>query len=304
MKIYRPEGSIIDSSENKAYLGTKEGLKRAMNEGVILEAKAEMCTSSHDLIVGLPCIKAIMPREEACLGIREGKTKDIAIISRVGKAVCFTVTGFSEIKGELCAVLSRRAAQERCVNDYLINLSSGQVIDAVVTHIEQFGCFVDIGLGIPSMIPIDEISVSRISSPADRFSVGDRIKAVYKGYDGEKFYTGHKELLGTWSENASAFSAGETVRGIIRSVESYGVFVELAPNLAGLAEPNENVKAGQSASVYIKSINPDKMKIKLIIVDSCDSEVKMENTYFITDGIINRWRYSPESCQRIIESVF
>lgn len=304
MNIFRPEGSIIDTHENQTYLSTKEGLKRAIEEGTILEAKAEMCTSSHELIVPLPCIKGIMPREEACIGIKEGKTKDIAIISRVGKAVCFTVTGFREVKGELYAFLSRRDAQQKCINEYLLKLSAGQVIDAVVTHIEQFGCFIDIGMGIPSMIPIDEISVSRISTPADRFAVGDKIKAVYKGYDGEKFYTGHKELLGTWSENAASFSAGETVRGIIRSVESYGVFVELAPNLAGLAEPNENVRAGQAASVYIKSINPEKMKIKLIIVDSSDSSIKMENSYFITEGRIKKWRYSPECCQRVIETIF
>mgnify|MGYP002230072907 FL=1 len=42
-----------------------------------------------------------------------------------------------------------------------------------------------------------------------------------------------RELLGTWSENAACFAAGETVVGIVRSVEEYGVFIEIAPNLAG-----------------------------------------------------------------------
>jgi small subunit ribosomal protein S1 len=68
-----------------------------MNSGTILEAKADMCTSNHDLILNLPCIKAVMPREEVCIGIKEGKTKDIAVISRVGKPVCFIVTGFEYI---------------------------------------------------------------------------------------------------------------------------------------------------------------------------------------------------------------
>lgn len=301
---YPPEGYIINRTENINALSDMLSLTSAMNSGAILEAKADMCTSDHDLIVNLPCIKATMPREEVCLGIKEGKTKDIAVISRVGKPVCFVVTGFEYINGEKTAIISRRAAQERCKDEYLSKLKCGEVIDATVTHIEQFGCFVDIGAGIPSMIPIDEISISRIASPFDRFSVGDRIKVVYKGFDGEKFYISHKELLGTWEENAAMFSSGETVRGIVRSVESYGVFVELTPNLAGLAEPNGNVRAGQTASVYIKSINPEKMKIKLIIVDCCDSSMKMKNTYFITEGVIDRWRYSPESCRKVIETVF
>lgn len=54
------------------------------------------------------------------------------------------------------------------------------------------------------------------------------------------------------------FSTGETVGGIVRSIEPYGIFIELAPNLAGLAEPRENVRVGQAASVYIKALIPEK----------------------------------------------
>lgn len=301
---YLPEGSLINTQENDRYLCDINGLHSACENKAILEAKADMCTSTHDLVINLPHMKAIMPREECAVGIAEGSTKDIAIISRVGKVVCFIVTGFSNIDGMEVAILSRRLAQSKCIDEYLSKLSCGEVIDARVTHIEQFGCFVDIGCGVPSMIPIDEISVSRISSPSDRFTIGQTIKAAYKGCDGEKFYITHKELLGTWMENAEHFSQGETVRGIIRSVESYGVFVELAPNLAGLAEPKEGVKPSQTASVYIKSINPDKMKIKLIIVDCYDAPIKLENNYFITEGQIDRWTYSPPGCQKLIETVF
>ena len=46
----------------------------------------------------------------------------------------------------------------------------------------------------------------------------------------------HKELLGTWAENAAQFQAGETITGVVRGIKSYGVFIELTPNLTGLAE--------------------------------------------------------------------
>ncbi len=304
MQRFMPEGSLINSEENQVLLSSISGLERAMNEEIIVEAIAKLCTYSHELIIPLPCIKAVMPREECAIGIREGKTKDVAIISRVGKPVCFVIVGFEERNGEQVAIVSRKAAQERCMNEYISNLVSGEVIDAKVTHTEQFGSFVDIGCGIPSMIPIDSISVSRISHPNDRFDIGDDIKVVIKDKDEDKIYISHKELLGTWSQNADLFKAGETVNGIVRSVENYGIFVELAPNLAGLAEPKAGVYVGQTASVYIKSINEDKMKIKLIIVDSYDTQVKKENTYFITEGIIDRWRYSPIKCAKIIETIF
>lgn len=317
--IYPPEGIIINSASNRAYLKSPDDLERAYRDGAVLESIAEVCTQSHDLITALPKMRGIMPREEVSIGIREGTTKEIAIISRVGRPVCFTIEGFELLGGERVAMLSRRRAQKRCIDEYLLPLRSGEVIDAAVTHIERFGCFVDIGLGIPSMIPINEISISRISSPADRFAVGDRIKVIYKGYRDDKFYIGHKELLGTWLENAELFSPGETVKGIVRSVEEYGVFVELMPNLAGLAEPDgkissESLSPGQPVSVYIKSINPEKMKVKLIIVaageaveDKSAGKDFLDRTrggYFITSGRIKSWRYSPAGCQRLIMSAF
>lgn len=84
----------------------------------------------------------------------------------------------------------------------------------------------------------------------------------------------HRELLGTWEENAAAFCAGDTVPGIVRSVEDYGIFIELTPNLAGLAEPRPGVYPGQRATVTIKSLNPARMKVKLILIDSFDQPAR------------------------------
>ena len=229
------------------------------------------------------------------------------MISRVNKAVCFKVIDLKrQPDGKNIAILSRRAAQEEAMRLYISKLAPGDIIDARVTHLEPFGCFVDIGCGVPSLIPIDLISVSRISHPRDRFRAGQDIKAVVKSIEpGERICLSHKELLGTWEENAARFTPGETVAGIVRSVENYGIFVELTPNLAGLAEPKDGVYAGQSASVYIKNLIPEKMKVKLIIVDSFDAEYRPEEPeYFIGDSHIARWCYSPPDCEKVIETVF
>ena len=132
------------------------------------------------------------------------------------------------------------------------------------------------------------------------------IRGVVSSLDDGRVCLSQRELLGTWEQNAALFSAGETVAGIIRSVEPYGVFVELTPNLAGLAELREGVRPGQSAGVYIKSILPSRMKIKLVIIDSQDvppaAPTKLH--YFITEGHISRWCYSPPDCDKCIESVY
>lgn len=303
---YRPEGSLIKSAENAMYIANYERLREAMDKEIILEARVAVCSSSHDLIVDLPCGKGIIPRNEGAIGISEGKTRDIALISRVNKPVCFIVTDVRKNdSGTVSAVLSRKKVQEKCLAEYIENLRSGDIIDARVTHLEQFGCFVDVGCGISSMIPIDMISVSRISHPEDRFKVGQYIKAVVKSKENSRILLTHKELLGTWEENASVYSAGETVAGTVRSIEEYGIFVELAPNLAGLAELRDNVMPGQQVSVYIKAIIPEKMKIKLVIVDTCESmDEQQEMKYFISCGHIEKWNYASAASGRELLTEF
>ena len=101
----------------------------------------------------------------------------------------------------------------------------------------------------------------------------------------------HKELLGTWSENASHFEAGETVTGIVRSVMDYGIFVELTPNLTGLAEPLEGFQAGDSVSVYLKSILPDRQKIKLAIIGTVAPQPPAPLADHATAGRVVDWNY-------------
>lgn len=307
MPNYKPEGMLIDTAANRQALKSMLSLQEAYHSGKILESRAIVCDSEHNLIVDMGVCRGIIPREEGALGIAEGTTRDIAIISKVNKPVCFRITGFVRAPdGTMIAQLSRRAVQQECLEQYVYSLSPGDIVDARVTHLESFGCFVDIGCGLPSLIPIDAISISRISHPRDRFRTAQEIKVIVKSVEPDGRVTlSHKELLGTWNENAELFHPGETVAGIVRSVEDYGVFVELTPNLAGLAEPREGIAVGQHASVYIKSLIPEKMKAKLIIVDAFDAAYRTTPTcYFLTEGHIDRWQYSPDCSDRLIETIF
>ncbi len=306
MKDYYPEGTLIATDENKKYLTSESMLQQAITQEKILEANVVMCDAEHNLIVDLGSMKGIIPREEGAIGIAEGTTRDIALISRVGKPVSFIVTQINnDIHGKSIAILSRRAAQEKCLSYIIENLISGDIIDARITHLESFGAFCDIGCGNIALLPIDAISVSRITHPKDRFFVGDKIKAIVKSIDNEnKITLSHKELLGTWEQNAARFSQGQTVSGIVRSIENYGIFVELAPNLAGLAEPKENVRVGQTASVYIKSIIPEKMKIKLIIIDSFDTPTDNGFDYYFDGEHIDEFIYSPDESAKQICTYF
>ena len=307
---YMYEGALISTRENREYTSTLKGLERARQEGKILEGVVKMCDSATlSMHIDLGEVEGIIEKEESVYGV---PVKDIAIITRVGKAVAFKVIGFDKGEdGKARAVLSRRLAQKDCVEQYLRDLVPGDIIPAKITHFEPFGAFVDVGCGVSSLLSVDSVSVSRISSPADRFYLRQVLPVVVKtvDYESGRIYVSTKELFGTWEENAQDFQVGQTVSGIVRSVESYGIFVELAPNLAGLAEVKENVQAGDLCSVYIKSIMKEKMKIKLVIIDtySGDGRQSTQADFFIdTENTkhIDYWRYSPECCERVVETIF
>lgn len=305
MSSFLPEGKRLHSAANLAAVSSIDGLRTAMERGEILEAKALSCDHEHNLRVELPGIRGVIPREEGALGIRDGSVRDVALLSRVGRAVCFTVKDLVREDDRLKAILSRADAQEQCVQQYLSALRSGDVIPARVTHLEPFGAFCDIGCGMVALMPIDAISVSRIEHPDERFTVGMDIFAVVKSIIGSRVTLSHKELLGTWEENVARFAVGDTVTGVIRSIENYGAFVELAPNLAGLAEPRDNIHVGDTAAVYIKSILPQRMKVKLIIIDHFyEPRTPSAPEYFITGGHIDSFLYSPPDCGRLILSEF
>lgn len=312
MSKFYPEGKLFLDSENASYMKSFAALNEAYYSKKILEAKAILCDVNHNLVVDLGCMKGIIPREEGALGIREKVVRDIAMISKVNKPVCFVVTGFgTDSFGSEIAILSRREAQEICSMEYVSNFRIGDVISAKITHMEPFGAFADIGCGIVSFLPIDTISVSRIAHPRERFEIGMNIKAIVKSFDEvspnmpKRVNLTHKELLGTWIENAEMFAPGETVSGIVRSVEDYGIFIELTPNLAGLAEYRDDIVKGQQVSVYIKNIIPEKMKIKLVIIDVFDGELCfVPPKYFFNGEHMDEFIYSPQNCTKLIYTSF
>lgn len=301
MRTFCPEGQLI----KKHSLLNLNTINEAISTEEIYEGVATVCDNNYNLIVDLGIIKGIIPKDEGAIGIKEGKVKEIALISRVGKPVSFLIKELLyDHNNKPYLMLSRKQAQEKCL-EYIHNLKMGSIVNAKITHLESFGAFCDIGCGNIALLPIDAISVSRISHPKDRFSVGDDIKVIIKNIDEKgRISLSHKELLGTWLENANHFKAGQTVSGVVRSVEDYGVFVELAPNLAGLAEPKVNVEVGQIASVYIKSIIPEKMKIKLIIIDSFLGNNDKTFEYFYNENFIEKWQYSPDCSKKDIVSLF
>ena len=290
-RAYPPEGLTPAGSYTLAEL------RSAAESRTVLEGTVQRCDADLNLYLQLGSVSARIPKEEVTAPWISGAHRDIAVLSRVGKVVCFTVDAVTaDAKGAPQAVLSRRKAQEAAMEEMLRELKPGSVVAGRVVRTEPFGAFVDIGRGIVSLLPTEYISAARIRHPNQRFRVGQKILAAVKTFDraAKRITLTHKELLGTWLENASRFSVGDTVRGTVRGVMDYGCFVELAPNLSGLTDRREDLHEGDAVSVTLRSIRPERMKIKLQVIEVLPGLTEPAPlAYQITDGVLDRWVYSP-----------
>lgn len=153
---------------------------------------------------------------------------------------------------------------------YPYELKEGMVVEGIVKGIQPYGAFIEIESGIVGLLHIENISVARIKTPAERFEIGQNVKVVVKSIDETtgRITFSYKELLGTWQENAELFNEGDIVTGIVRETEknNNGIFIELRPNLVGMAEYKPNIEYGKDVIVNIKKIIPEKKKIKLTII--------------------------------------
>ena len=177
-------------------------------------------------------------------------------------------------------VVSNRALLEEQAAAELENLSQkytvGMTVSGTVKSIESYGAFIDLN-GFQALLPISEISRSRISNVADVFKVGQEItaKIIKADWKHEKVSLSTKELeADPWDSVAEKFPVGTEIEAKISRVADFGVFVNLAEGIDGLVhisklnvERNTNLKKvfnpGDEISVIVEKVDAEEKRISL-----------------------------------------
>ena len=236
----------------------------------IYQGVVQQCDENYNLYINLGNqVVGIMPREEVeaiNLG-SDGLPKQNLCTGKVHKFVQFKIKGFNQNN---VPILSRKLVQQEAMSDIKENLKIGDRVNGIVKNITPYGAFIEIGGGVVGLAYIEDLSVARIKTPAERLKIGQKVNVVVKYIDKEtgKISLSYKENYGTWEENAQKLKTGEKVTGIVRETEKNknGIFIELSPNLVGMAEYKPGLKYGQKIDVYIKKIDFNKRKVKLFII--------------------------------------
>lgn len=241
-------------------------IQKYQKENKTMQGIVQSCDESYNLHIHLGNnIEGIIPRCEV-ENIKEGIPDERLCTGKVHKYVQFKI---ENIENNNKIILSRKNVQQEALKYVKDTMQIGQNVIGIVKNIRPYGAFIEIGGGIVGLAHIEDLSVARIKTPYERLKIGQKVKVVVKSIDR---YTGkinlsYKETLGTWEENAQKFSTGMKVEGIIRETEKNknGIFIELTPNLVGMAEYSEGYEYGQKVNVYIKKIDNEKKKVKLLI---------------------------------------
>lgn len=197
-----------------------------------------------------------------------------------------------EVRGKK-VVLSRRAIleeeQKALAAETRKTLAEGTVVRGKVTHVLQFGAFVDLG-GIEGMIPVSEIAHTRIGHPSEVLTSGDEVEVEILRMEppnpSSPEKSKHKERItlsmrarqeDPWKAAAAELKEGARVPGKVVRLQPFGAFVELRPGVDGLihisamsdrriAHPRDVVKVGEEVTVQIEKVDPAEKKIGLRLI--------------------------------------
>ncbi len=261
---FEPEGW-----NNEITKVNKTNIETYMKNNVTLQGLVKKCDDNYNLYIGFENgLIGKIPREEveAVKTDESGLPKSNLCSGKVHKFVQFKIKNVED-NG---IILSRKQVQKEAINWIKNDLKVGDRVDGIVKNIKPYGAFIEIGGGIVGLAHIEDLSVARIKSPSERVKIGQKLEVVVKSINREqgKVILSYKETLGTWEENASKFLTGSKVKGKVRETEKNknGIFIELTPNLVGMAEYQEGLTYGQDVDVYIKKIDYNRKKVKLLII--------------------------------------
>ena len=184
-------------------------------------------------------------------------------------------------------VVSRRALLEeeenKVSNAVRASLKEGVEVEGTVTRLKSFGAFVDIGGNLEGLVHVSELSHKRVEHPREVLRKGQEVRVVVVRLKDlgdkrrERISLSLKALeKDPWDEISRQFPPGSVVKGKVDSVESYGAFVEMAPEVRGMvhvselaekrvAHPGDVVSVGDEVTVTVLALDHRRRRLSLSI---------------------------------------
>lgn len=280
LELENENGQMELSFRSAGHQKAWDELQRLLDTGEIVEVQV-FDANRGGLMVKVGRIEGFLPVSQLTAEhyprVEGGdKSRILELLQKyIGQQFRVKVIDVNEAEDKL--IVSEKAAwakeQAAIVAGYKVN----DVIDGVVTGVVDFGAFVEFGEHLEGLIHISELAWQRVDNPRDILKAGDRIKAIIIGIDGTKISLSLKRLTDDpWKTAVERYSVGQIVSGKVLKLNPFGAFVELDPQIHGLAHiselskkvihsPAEVLKEGETRQFKIISIEPASHRLGLSV---------------------------------------
>ena len=148
-----------------------------------------------------------------------------------------------------------------------------------VTNLTDYGAFVEVEQGIEGLVHVSEMDwTNKNVHPSKVVQLGDEVEVMILEIDEERrrISLGMKQCLpNPWGEFAINFKKGDRVKGQIKSITDFGVFIGLPGGIDGLVhlsdlswsatgeEAVRNYKKGDEVEAVVLAIDTERERISL-----------------------------------------
>jgi small subunit ribosomal protein S1 len=218
-------------------------------------------------------VRAFMPASRT--GTRDAQELE----KLVGQEITCRITKLDVTEEDV--VVDRRAVLEEQAlanaESRRAGLKEGDVVDGTVRSLASYGAFVDIG-GIDGLLHVSDIAWTRIGSPEEVLSVGQKIevKVLKLNAESKRISLGMKQLLPEpWDTATERYAVGQRVTGTVTRLADFGAFVEVEPGIEGLIhvsemswtkrvrKPSDIVKQGDTVDAVVLAISQPERRLSL-----------------------------------------
>ncbi len=297
VRVNDADGNIILSKRKLDTVKTWENVKKAAEEGELLEGKVTEVVNKG-MIINYKGYKVFVPASQA------SERRDADLSEFVGKVLSFKIIDINDrrkrLVGSVRVVLD--AQKKELQEKFWADAKVGNIYTGLVKSITNFGAFVDIG-GVDGLVHISELSWKHIKHPSEVVSVGDSLEVYIKDIkeDTKKISLGFKKAEDNpWEIVKSKITLGESTQVKIVRIMPYGAFAEIIPGVDGLIHisqianrridnPAKELTIGETVEAKVTEIDWEKKKIALSIrallpVEEVAEEAKEEVAEEVTQA--------------------
>ncbi|HEU0051449.1 MAG TPA: S1 RNA-binding domain-containing protein, partial [Patescibacteria group bacterium] len=255
-----------------------EKLKELFTQGAVVNVKI-LDANKGGLITRVENVPAFIPVSQLSpnhyprvAGGEKAKIHE-KLKTLVGTALDVKILDVNEEEEKI--VVSEKAVWETKQESVLAKYKVGDQVEGDVTAVTDFGAFVRFDQNLEGLVHISEIAWQRIDHPSDVLKVGDHVRAEIINIEGSKIFLSMKKLVqDPWKNVAEKYQVGQWVKGRVLKINPFGLFVELDPDIHGLAhiselaakpvkDVHEIARVGDEFEFRIISIDPENHRLGL-----------------------------------------